>query len=58
MKNHVWFKGVDWETVLQKEIPPPWVPELNGAADFQYFDNYPDSGNHAKIPTEKDQQLF
>ncbi len=43
MKNHIWFKGVDWNSVFKKEIPPPWIPELRSPTDFQYFDDYPDS---------------
>lgn len=26
--------------MLNKEIPPPWVPELNSETDYQYFDDY------------------
>ncbi len=25
---------------MTKEIPPPWIPELNGDQDSQYFDDY------------------
>ncbi len=42
IKNHIWFKGVEWALVKNKEIPPPWVPELNGEHDAQYFDDYTD----------------
>jgi hypothetical protein len=34
VKNHIWFKGVDWVMVRQKKIQPPWVPELNSSTDF------------------------
>jgi len=33
IKNHIWFRGVEWGLVMNKEIPPPWVPEINGAHD-------------------------
>lgn len=44
IKNHPWFKGVDWGSVSRKEIPPPWVPEVSSSTDFSHFDNYADSG--------------
>jgi serine/threonine protein kinase len=27
VKDHEWFAGLDWERLLRKEIPPPYVPE-------------------------------
>lgn len=50
MKNHVWFKGVDWGSVYKKEIPPPWVPEENGELG-EHFDEYPDSNEKPHVPT-------
>ncbi len=43
--EHVWFRGVDWNVVGRKEIPPPWIPEVNSDVDTTFFDNYPDSGS-------------
>ena len=57
IKSHIWFKGVDWSMVKQKKIQPPWVPELNSSTDFQYFDEYPDSGSPIVTPNAE-QQLF
>lgn len=45
LKQHSWFRGVDWSMVKQKKIQPPWVPELANNLDFSYFDEYPDSGS-------------
>lgn len=42
IKANAWFQGVDWNIVRQKRIQPPWIPELTGDQDFQYFDQYPD----------------
>lgn len=58
MIDHPWFKGVDWEGVMLKEIPPPWVPELKSQTDFSYFDDYPDSGDQARVPTPSQQAVF
>ena len=50
VKNHMWFRGVDWNMVKAKKIQPPWVPELTSTTDFQYFDEYPDSGTPIEEP--------
>lgn len=26
IKEHKWFRGVVWEDILNKDIPPPWIP--------------------------------
>ncbi|KAF5273820.1 hypothetical protein FQA39_LY00935 [Lamprigera yunnana] len=38
VKKHVFFKGINWEALEQKEIAPPFKPQLIGATDTQYFD--------------------
>ena len=36
---HPWFKGIDKEAILAKEIEPPYKPELKGDKyDTSYFD--------------------
>lgn len=58
VKDHIWFKGVDWMMVRQKKIQPPWVPELKSSTDFQYFDEYPDSGTPIVEPSGDQQKFF
>lgn len=43
MKRHKWFRGVDWQAVENKQIPPPWIPYLRSDDDVQWFEKYPDS---------------
>ena len=31
------FADLDWDALLQKKIPPPWKPTLNGDTDTSYF---------------------
>ena len=38
IKNHEYFKGIDWDKYLRKKIPPPFVPQLNDEVDLKYFD--------------------
>ncbi len=58
VKKHKWFRGVDWDLVKNREIPPPWSPSMSGEDDTQYYDDYPDSTDPAGEPIEEDQSLF
>lgn len=55
IKQHKWFRGVDWDEVLRREIPAPWVPVLKSEEDCSWFEKYPDSKEPAKeLPRELD----
>jgi classical protein kinase C len=28
IKRHPFFRGVDWDAMLQKKIPPPYLPKI------------------------------
>ena len=60
MMTSGWFRGVDWDMVLRKEIPPPWVPEIENEQDCKYYDTYPEVDNSklAQELTETQQKLF
>ncbi|KAI9262006.1 kinase-like domain-containing protein [Sporodiniella umbellata] len=38
VKNHIFFEGVNWEDMLHKRVPPPFVPTVSGRADTSNFD--------------------
>ena len=38
IKKHPYFKDVDWEKYLKKEIKPPFIPKLKSDTDLKYFD--------------------
>ncbi|ORZ35659.1 hypothetical protein BCR44DRAFT_1461002 [Catenaria anguillulae PL171] len=38
IKRHPFFKGVDWDALLAKRIPPPFVPRITNAVDVSNFD--------------------
>lgn len=40
LKDHVWFKGMNWDDVLGMKIRPPYVPEIKSADDTHNFDKY------------------
>ena len=58
VKRHKWFTGVDWNVVLRKEIPPPWVPEVKGMFDTHLFDEYPDSVEPTQAPPPDLESIF
>ncbi|KAL0960806.1 hypothetical protein HGRIS_005822 [Hohenbuehelia grisea] len=38
IKRHPFFGDVSWDDVLNKRIPPPYFPTINGSADTSNFD--------------------
>jgi serine/threonine protein kinase len=38
VKNHPFFKGIDFDKVLKKEYKPPFIPKLKDDTDLRYFD--------------------
>lgn len=59
VKRHKFFKGVDWEAMLNRQIEPPYIPPVKALDDDSMFDKYPEStdGSTTSIST-KDQFLF
>jgi len=43
IKQHKWFKDIDWNQLLAKEIAAPFKPTVKGLDDTTNFDDYPDS---------------
>uniref|UniRef100_A0A3B4U1G9 protein kinase C n=1 Tax=Seriola dumerili TaxID=41447 RepID=A0A3B4U1G9_SERDU len=38
VKKQPFFRGMDWEALLQREVPPPFVPTIGGKEDVSNFD--------------------
>ena len=47
--GHRFFKNLEWDKLLKKEIPPPYVPKVKSNNDISNFSAYPDSDNPAPI---------
>merc|ERR1719168_385843 len=43
IKQHKWFKDVDWNALLEKRLPAPFKPPVKSETDTSMFDDYPDS---------------
>ena len=39
IKNHKFFKGVNWKDVWDRKLEPPFVPNLKSDQDLKYFDS-------------------
>jgi len=40
IKSHPWFRHMDWHSLLAKNTPPPWQPQVRSALDTRNFDAY------------------
>lgn len=38
VKRHPFFSGLDWETVMRRDVKPPWEPTVVGSLDTSQFD--------------------
>lgn len=43
IKNHRWFKNLDWFKLGQKRLPVPFIPQVGRPGDTSNFTEYPDS---------------
>ncbi|KAK9768681.1 cytochrome c oxidase subunit 1 [Basidiobolus ranarum] len=42
VKKHKWFRGIDWQIVLERKVPAPIVPMFRHPGDTANFDRYPE----------------
>lgn len=43
LKKHLWFRGLNWAKLYNKQMEASWVPDLTCPEDTQYFERYEDS---------------
>ena len=48
IKNHDFFKSMNWDKLLKQEIEPPFIPKIKGDNELKYFNIYPDSDDNAE----------
>ena len=41
--GHRFFKNINWDDLLAKKIPPPYIPKVKSDDDISNFSSYPDS---------------
>lgn len=57
VKQHRWFRGVDWDAVLQRKLVPGIVPTVDHAGDTRNFEQYPEDG-WFNVPALKDHEIL
>ena len=43
IKNHEFFKSLNWDKLLKQEIPAEFIPKVKVGNELKYYDFYPDS---------------
>jgi len=38
IKTHPYFQGIEWEALLRKDIPPPFIPDVKSKESTAYID--------------------
>jgi len=49
-KAHEWLGSIDFNLLIMKEMPPPWVPEVQDDFDTSCFKTYPESAGECPAP--------
>jgi len=59
IKTHKWFKGLDWDKLLARQVRTPSQPSYASEFDTANFDKYPDSEEDTSPPlVGKDRDAF
>jgi len=59
LKKHKWYKAIDWELLVKRESPAPYIPKVKAADDVSRFDRYPESAEDTtQSISQKDQEQF
>ena len=54
IKNHRFFKHLDWYKLTQKKIPASYIPKIISTGDTTNFSEYPDSDQEALPVDQRD----
>jgi len=52
IKKSKWFKDLNWDKLLKREMEPPIKPAVEGASDTSNFERYPEEDDDGvEVPT-------
>ena len=54
IKNHPFFRSMNWDKLLRQEIEPPFIPKIKGNNELKYYNIYPDSDDNAEACNKDD----
>jgi len=49
IKDHNFFKKLNWDNLMNMSIKPPFIPKIQNAQDTSNFNKYPDSGSKPPV---------
>jgi len=58
IRKHKWFKALNWAQVVNREVPPAYVPSVKGPFDTTMFRRGKEEGYEPEMPDEADQIVF
>ena len=62
IKQHIWFKGLDWDRLKDKKVSPPFVPVIRDELDVsnfaEEFTRQTPTDSPAILPSLSDKDLF
>lgn len=54
VKEHKWFKGIDWERLYKRKLQPPFVPNVAHPGDTRWFEKYDDESMDINMSSQND----
>jgi hypothetical protein len=61
VKEHAWFKSLDFEKLNNRELKSPWVPKVKNPLDSSYFSDFSREEKEkdtSRPLSSKEQKLF
>ena len=58
IKNHAFFKNMNWDKLLKQEIEAPFIPKIKDNNELKYYNVYPDSDDNNVESYNKDNDPF
>ncbi len=57
IKNHIFFRSMNWDKLLRQEIEAPFIPKIKDN-DLKYYNVYPDSGDNTEAYNKNNDPFF
>ncbi|XP_030370303.1 cAMP-dependent protein kinase catalytic subunit 2 isoform X2 [Scaptodrosophila lebanonensis] len=58
IKDHEWFKELDWIPLLNQQLRAPYVPNISSPEDISNFDKLPESKPREKAKVMRHEEAF
>ena len=58
IKNHRFFKNMDWNVLLKEKIKAPYIPKVSGSGDCGNFNVYEDDDDDDAVSISPSEDPF